>query len=280
MIKSKFYLIRGDEKPIYVGFTNRPIKQRFLEHKAGKDFSDYEEVTIEKIDELNYEFTWNEDTLYKNANEVSVREARLIIKYGTQDSRYQKAVGGGVVWSYEKYFVRTNKYNPKFRGMSGAEIEEWIELESDRLKKLRNYINHTIPNYLRKQKGYIDSTIPSYLTKQKTYIRNTMSIYLTKQKSYIGLTIPSYLTKQKGYINHTIPSYLTKQKGYIGSTIPGYLTKQKNYINHTIPSYLKKQKSYIGGTMPIYLREQKNYIGGTIPSYLTKQKNYIKHIRS
>jgi len=83
MIKSKFYLIRGDGEPIYIGFTNRPIKQRFTEHKADKDFSGYEKVTIEKLDELNYEFTWNEDILYKNANEVSVRENQLIIEYGT-----------------------------------------------------------------------------------------------------------------------------------------------------------------------------------------------------
>jgi len=139
MIKSKFYLIRGDGEPIYVGFTNRPIKQRFAEHKADKDFSDYENVTIEKIDELDYEFTWNEDILYKNANEVSEREAQLVKKYETQNSRYQKAVGGGVVWSYEKYFVRTNKDNPKFVGMSNTTTEIYIQekkKQKDRISKL------------------------------------------------------------------------------------------------------------------------------------------------
>ena len=218
MIKSKFYLIRGDDEPIYVGFTNRPIKQRFAEHKTDKNFSDYNEITIEKLAELDYEFTWDEDILYENANEVSSYEARLVLEYGTQDSKFQKAIGGGQVWSYEKWFVRTNNDNPKFVGMSGAEIEEYIKLESDRLKKLRSYISHTIPGYLVKQKIYIMDTIPSYLTKQKNYIR---------------ITIPRYLTKQKSYISHTIPSYLTKQKGYIGNTIPIYLTKQKNYITHT-----------------------------------------------
>ncbi len=178
MIKSKFYLIRGDGEPIYVGFTNRPIKQRFSEHKADKNFSDYESVTIEKIDELNYEFTWNEDILYKNANEVSVRENQLIIEYETQDSRYQKAVGGGQVWTYEKWFVKTNKNNPKFVGMSGDEIEEWIRLQNDRLQKLRSYISSTIPKHRRKQKNYISSTMPVYLIKQKSYIGDTDTRHL------------------------------------------------------------------------------------------------------
>lgn len=248
MIKSKFYLIRGDGEPIYVGFTNRSIKQRFSEHKADKDFSNYGEVIIEKIDQLDYEFTWNEDILYANADEVSLREAELVLEYGTQDSVYQKAVGGGQVWTYEKWFVRNNRDNPRFREMSGKEIEKYIQLQNDRLKKLRVYISSTIPIYLRKQKNYISSTIPSYLT---------------KQKNYIGHTIPSHLTKQKSYIGHTIPSYLTKQKHYIGGTIPIYLRKQKHYIDSTIPTHLTKQKGYIGNTIPIYLTKQKNYITHT-----------------
>lgn len=248
MIKSKFYLIRGDGKPIYVGFTNRPIKQRFSEHKIDKDFSAYEDITIEKLDELDYEFTWDEDILYKNANEVSVREAQLVLEYGTRDSKYQKATDGGQVWNYEKYFVRKNQNNPKFLGMSGAEIEEYIQLENDRIKKLRGYIRNTIPTHLIKQKNYIVGTIPIHLSKQKSYVRITIPSYLKKQKSYVGDTIPSYLIKQKHYIGHTIPRSIRKQKDYIGHSIPTHLRKQKDYINHTKPSYLIKQKSYIKNT--------------------------------
>jgi len=248
MIKSKFYLIKGNDAPIYVGFTNRPIKQRFAEHKADKDFSDYEKVTIEKLDELDYDFTWNEDILYKNANEVSLREAQLVLEYGTQDSKYQKAIGGGQVWNYEKWFVRTNKDNPKFVEMSGDEIEKYVELENDRIQKLHNYVARTEPIYLIKQKSYISNTMPSYLIKQKSYIGLTVPIYFTKQKNYINDTIPSYLRKQKNYISNTIPAYLNRQKIYIKDTIPSYLREQKNYINDTIPSYLRKQKNYIHNT--------------------------------
>jgi len=263
MIKSKFYLIRGDGEPIYVGFTNRPIKQRFAEHKADKDFSGYEKVTIEKLDELDYNFTWDFNQVNRNALEVSDREAELVSKYNTQDNVYQKAKGGGSVWNYEKWFVKTNKDNPKFAGMSGAEIEEYVELENDRIKKLRSYITHTIPTHLIKQKNYIVDTIPIHLIKQKNYIKHIIPSYLIKQKHYIQHTIPSYLKRQKHYIGHTIPRPIRKQKDYIGHSIPIHLRKQKDYIGHTIPSYSIKQKSYILNTIPIYLRRQKNYISST-----------------
>lgn len=165
MIKSKFYLIRGDGEPIYVGFTNRPIKQRFAEHKADKDFSDYEKVTIEKLDELDYEFTWNEDILYKNANEVSIRENQLIIKYGTQDSKYQKAIGGGQVWTYEKWFVRVNKDNPKFVGMSEIEIESWIADE--------RAIDVYLDNFVNNMKNPVDVYLSSFVGNMKKHLTNT-----------------------------------------------------------------------------------------------------------
>ena len=165
MIKSKFYLIRGDGEPIYIGFTNRPIKQRFTEHKADKDFSGYEKVTIEKLDELNYEFTWNEDILYKNANEVSVRENQLIIEYGTQNSKYQKAIGGGQVWTYEKWFVRNNGDNPKFLGMSEIEIESWIADE--------RAIDVYLDNFVNNMKNPVDVYLSSFVGNMKKHLTNT-----------------------------------------------------------------------------------------------------------
>lgn len=181
MIKSKFYLIRGDGEPIYVGFTNRPIKQRFSEHKADKDFSCYGNITIEKLDELNYEFTWDEDILYKNANEVSVCEAQLVLEYGTQDSKYQKASDGGQVWTYEKYFVKTNKDNPKFVGISGTEIEEWIgdERAVDRyLKDFVNGMKDPVDVYLGSFVGNMKDPVDQYLSSFIGNMKDPIDVYL------------------------------------------------------------------------------------------------------
>lgn len=196
MIKSKFYLIRGDGEPIYVGFTNRPIKQRFSEHKADKDFSNYEKITIEKIDELDYEFTWDEDILYKNANEVSVREAQLVLEYGTQDSKYQKAIGGGVVWAYEKWFVKTNKDNPKFVGMSSVEIEEWIADE----KAVDVYLS----NFVNGMKNPIDVYLGSFVNS----MRDPVDIYLHNFVNNMHEPSDQYLINFVGSMHEPIDQYL------------------------------------------------------------------------
>lgn len=48
-ITSRFYVIYGDGIPIYVGYTNRTVKQRFKEHKISKYFSDFDEVRVEEL---------------------------------------------------------------------------------------------------------------------------------------------------------------------------------------------------------------------------------------
>jgi len=141
-IKSKFYVIYGDGVPIYVGFTSRTVSQRFLEHKKGKDFSDYDEVKVKELkeDELDFDFTWDYSIVENEANKVSQKESELVKKFGTQNSEFQKANGGGVVWNHIKYFVLTNKNNPKYKGMSGSEIHEYLENRKKEMVILGNFI--------------------------------------------------------------------------------------------------------------------------------------------
>jgi len=160
-IKSKFYVIYGDGAPIYVGFTSRTIKQRFLEHKKSKDFSDYEEVRVEELtqDELDFDFTWDYNIIESESDEVSQREAELVKKFGTQNSEFQKANGGGVVWNNIKYFVLTNKDNPKYREMSGTEIHTYLESrkkEKDILRGFIRYVRYPSEDILYNSVRHID----------------------------------------------------------------------------------------------------------------------------
>ena len=134
-IRSRFYVIYGDGKPIYVGYTNRTIHQRFVEHKRSKDFSDYDEVRVEELkkDELDLDFSWDYSIIENEADKVSKKEAELVKKFGTQDSEFQKADGGGEVWTHIKYFVLSNKDNPKYNKMNGREIHEYLK---DRKKEI------------------------------------------------------------------------------------------------------------------------------------------------
>jgi len=182
MITSRFYLIKGDDKPIYVGFTNRTLKQRFAEHKADKDFSQFDKVTIEQLDKLEYNFTWDEDVLYKNANEVSVREAQLVEKYGTQDSPYQKAVGGGTVWAYEKWFVSCNKDTPKFLGMTEQEIANYIQNEYDINIFMKDFVHsmrEPIEVFMGNFVTVMHDSVDSFMTKFVMSMNKTEDVFMS-----------------------------------------------------------------------------------------------------
>ena len=93
-IISNFYLIREDNKPTYVGYTNRPVKQRFREHIKEKDFAG--DATVEEIDSLSFPFTWDINIINQYAQEVSDRETELIYQYNTQGSIWQKGINGNI----------------------------------------------------------------------------------------------------------------------------------------------------------------------------------------
>lgn len=112
----------------------------------------------------------------------------MVEQYDTQDSPYQKADGGGQVWTYEKWFVRTNKDNPKFLGMTSEEVEEYINSRREIERKIRSYIGHTMLPEEQKIKSYIGHSMLLEEQKIKDYIRNTMLPEEKKIKNYIGKT--------------------------------------------------------------------------------------------
>lgn len=163
-IVSRFYVIYGDGVPIYVGYTNRTVRKRFTEHKRDKDFSGFLEVkSVELKDEkLSFDFTWNYDETCENADLVSKREGQIVNKYHTQDNVFQKAIGGGQTWAFEKWFVKTNKENPRFTGMSGAEIKARIEKEKVIATDINNFISNMKPQYQVDIHSFVSTMNPQY----------------------------------------------------------------------------------------------------------------------
>ena len=141
-IRSRFYVIYGDGVPIYVGYTNRTVKQRFAEHKRSKDFSDYDIVEVRELknQELSFNFTWDLNVINGDAGIVSKREMYLIQQFNTQNSYFQKAFGGGQNWSDVKHFVSSNKNNPKFKGMSGSEIKKYLDRQRKMMSMLHSFV--------------------------------------------------------------------------------------------------------------------------------------------
>jgi len=217
MIISKFYLIRGERRPIYVGFTNRTIQQRFTEHKYEKDFSEYSTVTVELIDEISYNFTWDEKVLYSNANEVSLHEEQLVDKYGTQNSPYQKAMGGGQVWSYEKWFVHNNKGNPKFINMSGSDIERYIEEEHEIAVYMKNFVGDMLDPATVYMKNFVNN------------MSDPVSVYMANFVNHMEDPVDTYLRTFVNNMIDPVPRYMRDFVHHMEDPVESYM---RNFVNH------------------------------------------------
>ena len=186
-IVSRFYLITLDNKNIYVGYTNRPIKERFREHVKDKELP--KEATVKQIDKLEFEFTWDRVQVNENAKLVSKRENELIAEYGTSSSIYQKGLRdnlGGQTWADVKAFVHSNEDNPKYKGMDSQELLEYLDSYRKRMNKLSHFISHYQDPRLTKLSTFISSYKDPRLTKLSHFISHYQDPRLTKLSTFIS----------------------------------------------------------------------------------------------
>lgn len=254
---SYFYLITLEHKPVYVGYTNRPIKQRFAEHKRDKDFGDIEpEITL--LDTLSFDFSWDIRIINDYAQQVDDRERELIAEYGTQNSVYQKAIGGGQTWADVKHFVRTNRDNPKFTGLADDEILAMVA-QANALRRqflsviygtrpseevrLRNVISHTEPAEKVRLRNVINNTIPAEEMRLKSVINNTKPIEEKRLKHIVYDTKPTEEMRLRNVIGGVKTSEGVRLKSVIsnvksdgkmrwGNIIDRTQTKQENQENY------------------------------------------------
>lgn len=174
-IVSNFYLIRLNGEPVYVGYTNRTIKQRFSEHKKDKDFGDIE-PSVEGLGKLEYDFTWDLGLINQYAKEVSDRETELVEEYGTKDSIWQKGTSGnigGQTWANVKNFVKTNRDNPTFRELEESDIMVLLEWQRRSYQKLKDMVNKTNIKGARKLENMVNQTSVKGAQKLKDMVNNT-----------------------------------------------------------------------------------------------------------
>ena len=311
-IISNFYLIRLDGVPVYVGYTNRTIDKRFTEHKREKDFGDIE-PTVEDLGSLEYNFTWDEEIINQYAKEVSDRETELIEAYGTQRSIWQKGTSGnlgGQTWTNVKNFIRTNRNNPKFRGLPEESILALIEYQRKMTIylrsviygtkppediRLRAIIRHTKPPEEARLKSVISNTKPLEAIRLKNVINGTKPPEGIRLKSVINNTKSSEDMRLKNVIRHTNPPEQTRLKSVIAGTRPIEETRLKNVITNTKPLEETRLKSAISSTKPLEYTRLKgvinntkpleearltNVISGTKPPEYTRLKNVIKNTNS
>ena len=232
-IVSRFYLITLDNKNIYVGYTNRPIKERFREHVKDKELP--KEATVKQIDKLEFEFTWDMIQVNDNAKQVSKRENELIAEYGTSSSKYQKGLRdnlGGQTWASVKGFVHSNKDNPQYKGMDSQELLVYLDNYRKRMNKLSTFIGNYKDPRLAKLSTFISHYKDPRLSKLSHFVSNYHDPKLDKLSSFIGNYKDPRLTKLSSFISHYKDPRLDKLSSFISNYKDPRLSKLHNFISH------------------------------------------------
>ena len=246
-IVSRFYLITLAGDNIYVGYTNRPIKERFREHVKDKELP--KEATVKQIDKLEFEFTWDMVQVNENAKRVSKRENELIAEYGTSSSKYQKGLRdnlGGQTWASVKAFVHSNKDNPQYKGMDSQELLAYLDNYRKRMAKLSNFITHYQDPRLDKLHSFVSSYRDPRLTKLSNFIGSYRDPRLTKLSNFITNYKDPRLDKLRNFIGNYHDPRLTKLSHFISHYQDPRLTKLSHFISHYQDYRLQKLSNFIG----------------------------------
>ena len=235
-ITSRFYVIYGDGEPIYVGYTNRTVKNRFAEHQHDKDFGQYDEVKVKELkdEKLSFDFTWDYKVTCENAEIVSRREAELVNKYHTQGSCYQKADGGGQTWTSEKSFVKSNRNNPKFLGMTTSQVKACLCARKREGVWLSHFVSHMEPqekiwlshfvNHMKPQEQvWIDNFVNSMRPQEQAWLHN-----------FVGNMKPQEQVWLNSFVNHMKPQEQVWIDNFVNSMRPQEQVWLNNFVGNMI----------------------------------------------
>jgi hypothetical protein len=258
-IVSNFYLIKVGGEPSYIGYTNRPIKTRFKEHLIDKDFGD-ELVELESLGSLEYKFTWDYDLITGYAKEVSDRETALIQSYGTSNSIWQKGTSGsigGQTWANIKYFVRTNRDNPKFRDMSEHGIIEYLATSN----KVSRYTGSFISNmddpvaiYMKNFVNHMDDPVDSYISHFVSTMRDPVDIYINNFAGNMNDPIAVYMSSFVNNMDDPIAVYM---KHFVSTMDDPAATYMKNFVHgmdDPVSIYMKNFVGRMNDPVAIYMK--------------------------
>lgn len=261
-LKSNFYLIKVDDKPVYVGYTNRPIKTRFREHLNDKDFGDGK-VSVESLGSMSFDFTWDITLINQYAKEVSDRETELIAEYGTATSVWQKGIHGlvgGTVWSDIKHFVMTNKDNPKFADLSEDEILAYLQREG------------IVRQYMISFVGNMRTPISVYMNNFVNHIESPVAVYMKSFVGNMGTSIPVYMHTFVNSIQDPVASYMSSFVDDIRDPVTVYMS---SFVNHQNPPVLVYMKSFVSTLRDPVDRYMADFVNGMKLPEVQYMKSFV-----
>lgn len=265
-IKSRFYVIYGDGVPIYVGYTNRTVKQRFAEHKRGKDFSDYDTVEAEELkdQELSFNFTWNLNVINDDADIVSKREMFLIQQFNTQNSCFQKAFGGGQNWSDVKHFVCFNKNNPKFKGMSGSEIKKYL----DRQRKMMVMLNSFVSGIKR-----------SFECNLNHFVGHIERLFEINLSSFVGNIKRPFEINLNNFVGHIERSFKSNLYDFINNIKRPFKSNLCGFVCDIERSFEVNLNSFVGGIKRPFEVNLNHFVSHIERSFESNLNSFISRIK-
>lgn len=270
-IVSNFYLIRLNGNPVYVGYTNRPVKTRFSEHKHDKDFGDIE-PTLERLGRLEYDFTWDEEIINQYAKEVSNRETELVEEYGTQDSVWQKGVNGnlgGQTWNNVKHFVKTNRDNPKFRNMSEVVIIEYLKTNIVMYRYLKDFVKR------------MDEPVSIYMQHFVSSMDDRVSIYIKNFVNHIDNPTSTYLRGFISGMDDPVAIYMKSFVSRMDDRVSRYIKDFVHDMNNLVVTYIKNIVSHMDDPVAIYMKNFVNHMNEPINIYMQSfVNNMSNHINN
>ena len=261
-IVSRFYLITLDNKNIYVGYTNRPIKERFREHVKDKELP--KEATVKQIDKLEFEFTWDMVQVNENAKLVSKRENELIAEYGTGSSIYQKGLRdnlGGQTWASVKAFVHSNKDNPQYEGMDSQELLAYLDNYRKRMSKLSHFVANYRDPRLDKLHHFVANYRDPRLDKLSHFVSHYRDPRLDKLQAFVTNYKDPRLQKLVGFIGSYKDPKLKKLSNFVSSYKDPRLTNLSHFISHYQDPRFQKLSNFISHYQDPRLTKLSNFIG-------------------
>ena len=282
-IISRFYVIYGDNTPIYVGYTNRTVKQRFKEHKDDKDFSSYNKVEVKEIDKLEFDFTWDMSIVNDNARKVSDRESMLINRYDTGNSIYQKGLGdikGGQTWSSVKGFVHNNKNNPKYTGMSSEELLGYLDNYRRLVSKLSGFITSYQDFKVSKLKNFVSDYKDKKVSKLHVFIKNYQDPEVSKIKDFIKNYQDPKVLKLTGFISSYKDSKILKLSTFISHYQDPKISKLNNFITKYQDPKVSSLANFISHYQNFKVSKLSHFISHYQDPKISKLNNFISHYRN
>lgn len=298
-IVSRFYVIYGDDNPIYVGYTNRSINKRFSEHKRDKDFNDYSNVEVKEVDKQEFDFTWDIAQVNENAKQVSDRENELITEYSTGNSQYQKGLSdmkGGQTWASVKGFVNSNRNNPQYIGMGSEELLCYLDGYRKKHNKLAGFVNSYQDPKILNLRDFVARYQDPRVYKLSNFIARRRERRLYNLHMFITRYEDPKVTKLSGFIHSYQDPWVAKLRNFIGNykIISNYKDFEILKLSKFIGSYqeptLIKLKSFVSnykdhkiyklqGFIKVYQDPKVSKLQGFIGSYkdpkVAKLKNFI-----